>query len=431
MTFVLAAWVGAFLLLTWLNFRQGGRDLLYPPFLFCLVWFMALGVYATHPLAMDQVASNTILIFLSGAMMYSVGGAIAANRFRRYVDGMRVTAVPSGPVVSVPLPMKHVMLAALIMLLPMFLQEMQRFSTESGLDSFFIGARVAMSAAANSGEVNTFSNPLLSNLPTMAIFVSSLYLIEKRPGRRETLWYALSLTVAIAYAILTTGRSTLITIVVGSTCIYLLKHRTVRVRNIVLVGAITMATMTVMVFVMKDLSLYALDTTTAIAWFFLFSYIVGPLAAFDHVVNDPTVVLSPVNHTFSPIMKAVAAVSGMGYQAPPLVDDNVFVPFNINVYTVYKFYYVDFGLAGMLLVVGIIGFVQTYLFARARGGHAVFMFLFAVSMYPLLTSFVDDQYFQFIFHLKTVVFGVFYFLVLRRLNVMPSHVAGVRSALPE
>ena len=128
-------------------------------------------------------------------------------------------------------------------------------------------------------------------------------------------------------------------------------------------------------------------------------------------------------------MKAVAALTGMAYQAPPLLDDNVFVPFNINVYTTYKFYYVDFGLAGMLLVIGIIGFVQTYLFARARGGHAVFMFLFAVSMYPLLTSFVDDQYFQFIFHLKTIVFGVFYFLVLRRLNMMPRRIAALRSGL--
>ena len=91
-----------------------------------------------------------------------MGGAIAAARFRRYLEGTQVTAVPAAPVVSVPLPVKHIMLAALIMLLPMFFQEMQQFSNESGLDSFFVGARVAMSAAANSGEANTFSNPLLS-----------------------------------------------------------------------------------------------------------------------------------------------------------------------------------------------------------------------------------------------------------------------------
>ena len=64
----------------------------------------------------------------------------------------------------------------------------------------------------------------------------------------------IALRCAIAYAILTTGRSTLITIAVGSTCVYLLKHRTAKVRNILFVRDLrwTLAGLTALVFVMKD-----------------------------------------------------------------------------------------------------------------------------------------------------------------------------------
>jgi len=76
----------------------------------------------------------------------------------------------------------------------------------------------------------------------------------------------------------------------------------------------------------------------------------------------------------------------------PWVD----VPMPTNVYTVYQPYIKDFGLVGGSLVLFVLGFLHALLYRRAtvRNPHTTYVFLFALSLFPLVMQAFQDMYFS-------------------------------------
>jgi oligosaccharide repeat unit polymerase len=110
----------------------------------------------------------------------------------------------------------------------------------------------------------------------------------------------------------------------------------------------------------------------------------------------------------------LAKVAGVAYTPPPALDEWVMPLLHpTNVYTVFKFYYVDFGLVGMMISMFLIGAGQTWLFRRALSGDDFYVFLFAVSLFPLALAGFDDKYSTLGYDVKVLVFAVIYFRVLR------------------
>src|SRR5215469_12000379 len=95
----------------------------------------------------------------------------------------------------------------------------------------------------------------------------------------------------------------------------------------------------------------------------------GPFAAFDKVVNEPDL-FSGDNHSLASFYR-YANLLGADYELPPALDTYCLVPFPTNVYTAFKFYYLDFGQAGLWLVMLFIGFIQTWLFLKATEGNEI------------------------------------------------------------
>jgi hypothetical protein len=68
------------------------------------------------------------------------------------------------------------------------------------------------------------------------------------------------------------------------------------------------------------------------AIFFVLSYIAGPLAGFDSVVQHPANFIMPMSHTFQFPLYLAAMLHLTDYTSPPLINSFVFVPFPTNVY---------------------------------------------------------------------------------------------------
>ena len=79
-------------------------------------------------------------------------------------------------------------------------------------------------------------------------------------------------------------------------------------------------------------------------------------------------------------------------------------------------YYVDFGLFGMLLTMFFFGVGQTWLFGRALSGSHFYIFLFAISLYPLMMIAFDDAYSMILNNLVALIFSVLYFRVIRTIE---------------
>ena len=98
------------------------------------------------------------------------------------------------------------------------------------------------------------------------------------------------------------------------------------------------------------------------------------------------------------------------YTKPPAFDDYVFVPFPTNVYSVFKFYFLELGTVGMLMLMFFIGLFHSLLYLKAKQGGGFSKYLFAYFMFPVLMAFFDDHYYLTGINLRAIVFGVLYFV---------------------
>jgi oligosaccharide repeat unit polymerase len=391
------------------NFRFGKRHILYPPFLFCLVWAIAYFAYVTFPMEINEITPSTIEVFVFGAMAFTLGGTLVMVLLRsRPSSVIRTTPVDTSRGARA-LPFFKMLLVVSVALLPFFYLEVRQLGLIGGGGDFFKDARSQMSVMANEQNY-TYSSRVMGEAPTLAVLVFFLFVFESVNGTVSRFWLGASFVNAGLFAVLTTGRTTLLMMTVG-----VIASRTIRRDRppfrTILIGLVVFTVLFVsLVFLFKqiDVSRPIVDTVVT----YTFGYLAGPLVAFDEVVYAPWRFALDVNHTFSPIMKMVAPLLGIAYQPPPLLDSYVFIPFPFNTYSVYKFYFLDFGFYGTLLVVFLFAIIQTWLFHKARSGGPIYVFVFTVTLYALVTSVFDDAYFQWVYYCKVLLFSVLCYRVI-------------------
>jgi oligosaccharide repeat unit polymerase len=388
-----------------LNYRAGRRNVLYPAFLFALIWFFVFCLYVVRLIEFDNLGVYTLTVVLSGAAAFSLGGAILRPRER------------SGPNVISPRRnsiFKKLIFFCCLGVLPAFVFELQRLGGGDSFDSLLVGARVAIITAMINGEKPL--SPVYTIAVTLATLNAFVFLIEAREWRREWGWVCGSISLALGFALMTTGRSQFLSLVAGLLGISLLKsgrfsagHAWKVARWPLLALLVLMA---VLVPLNKDVS-GVKGGSTEVLTTYIYGYTVAPLAGLDYVLHHPSEYKHEPNHTFRDVLPTLAHFLEFRYTPPLLFDDQVMVPVDTTVYTLFKFYYVDFGLAGMLVVMFLLGAGQTWLFHKALTGDDLYIFLFAVSLFPLVMIVFDDMYSSMVGYLKILTFALLYFRVLR------------------
>lgn len=254
-------------------------------------------------------------------------------------------------------------------------------------------------------------------IPAWAILAATIFMIE----RRDWAFWLMAL-IALATAVLTTGRTPVLELFVMLTVVYISTENSTR-----FLQALRLARFPVLAF----LALYAILVFTnkntegisggmaGILMYFLIGYVVGPLAAMDRVMLHPADFANAPNHTFKFPLEIGSALHLWQYTPPPLFDEFQWVPFPANVYTGFKYYVTDFGFAGCILAVGFIAFVQTLLYRKARTGSAVGLYLFAFSVFPLVMFIFDDVYSATGEILNAVLFIALY-MIVRPLRLLPA-----------
>jgi hypothetical protein len=101
----------------------------------------------------------------------------------------------------------------------------------------------------------------------------------------------------------------------------------------------------------------------------------------------------------------------------------VFVPLPINVYTVFKFYFIEMGITGTVVLLFFVGLFHSLLYLKARQGGRFSTYLFAYFMYPVLMVIFDEAYMSSLGEcLRAIAFGLLYFLIsLVHLRLFPAN----------
>ncbi len=104
----------------------------------------------------------------------------------------------------------------------------------------------------------------------------------------------------------------------------------------------------------------------------------------------------PADMGVNSLRTPLAVLKAMGFHVPvaPLVQPYVDIPMPFNAYTVYQPYIKDFGLMGSTAILFALGFLHAELYRRATvpEPRALYVFVFAISLFPLVMQVFQDMY---------------------------------------
>lgn len=125
------------------------------------------------------------------------------------------------------------------------------------------------------------------------------------------------------------------------------------------------------------------------------TYTVGGIPALQTYVHNRGPEVAFGWNSFRTIFAVLHAL-GFTVSAAPLVQPYVDIPVPFNAFTVYHPYMKDFGDLGALAALFAFGFLHAVIYRRAtvRHPHAIYVFLFAVSLFPLVMQAFQDMYFS-------------------------------------
>lgn len=400
---IFVGYIFIFLVITIINYKAGKKDVLYPAFIYSSLWTTVFTAYVFSPIEVNAISSKTCFLLLFGLIAFSVG-CYMGRIF--YIKNQAVAKdrpfSNSG---------KYFLLFYCFIVFPWYFKDI---ITASGGGPFSLAdLRISLVAAAVNGD-KVYSSIITSSIPLISVSTTFILFIDRAKNRK--LLY-LSLILSIIYCILNTGRDSLLLLISGLIAIFHIEKKSVlpfRKALFVLGAPIILLVSAMMAYMFATHVMGNSDYSTLIVGYF-FLYLIGGIPALDSIVksnnsNEP-------HHTFQFISQISNTLFGTHVAIPPPIDAFVNVPFPTNVYTVYKFYFQDFGFMGTLLTIIIIGMVHGILYRKAKTGSRYGIYFYALSMHPLLMSFFDDNYSNFRGHIRnSLVVIMCYFIIPELMN---------------
>ncbi|MGC2403437.1 MAG: O-antigen polymerase [Acidobacteriaceae bacterium] len=387
------------------------RSVLYPPFLFCAMWILDLGIYRFNLKTFDLPHTNTLNVITFGALVFSLGGFAAMFVPRALVTArLIITRFP---------PRNNIVKPALLLFLacgiPVLTRNLFAMAAQGTGATVFQRARTG---GAEGGADLGFGGFLGTYFMLWSLYAAPLFMLE----RRDKKFWCMTV-IAFLASVLSTGRLPILMLASSLTCVYLMTTNRHRFWNALKAARVPIFLFFCLyiglIFVVKDLSYFEGGIVT-IAILFLVSYIIGPTAAFDYSMQHPQDYVTASNHTFKFFLGIASHLHLVSYQPPPHDDFLSTLPFPTNVFTVYRFYIADFGVYGAMVMFLLYGFFQTLLYRKARTGSMLGIYFFAVSLYVIVLSPFSDEFASYGAYIDMVAFGAIYiYLRSLPLRVLP------------
>lgn len=394
--------------LTVLNFFMGKRMVLYPPFVYSTIWLLDLIIFAISPITLNEIHSITWWVITLGALLFSIGGWLT-RLLSQGVFTVRILQLSHSTASAFG---RLILLGICILAIPVMSHQVLTSSGGASASETLLNARRTFVASGNEGNSPGI---IVSNLPGFSIAVAVICLIEK-----ADVFFGIALLSSVISCSMTGGRSYHVLLCGALLSALMFRSQRSRLIDLIRLSILPVALFASifigLIFLDKDLSGYG-GNIGAILSNFVLAYIVTPLPALDYVLTHPSEYAHAAHHTFQFLL---AVLGRVGFEIQPAqgYDADIFVPMPTNVYTVYKFFFTDFGLLGMFIVFVIIGFLQTFVYWRAVRGGRVSIFLSAFLLFPAILSIFDDLYSAggFLLLLKAMLVALMYFGFLNRLR---------------
>lgn len=383
-----------------------GRSVIYPPFIFCSIWFLDIFVYSLNLIEIDPLHTPTLAVISVGAVMFSLGGACAFLVPSRII-GTRIAICGQprggGRLLKISL---IVILFIGVCLQLRYLRGLAASVGGGGL-GLLIAAREAMIEDANSAGTNA---KWFTYVTSWTVFCAFLFRLDRRD-----LAARIMLGLALLSCLLSTGRGQFLGLFSGLTAMYLIDKGRERMAPAFRIArwpvTAFLLLFVLLMFTNKDTSKLTITPGKYVEGS-LVGYLCGSTAALDQVLRHPTEYARPgPPGTLDPIFHVAGAVGLISYTPPPQFEEYVYVPFNINTFTLYKSWYMDYGPWLAMVSIGLLGLGHSLLYRKAHTGSVLGMYLFALSVQSALLVFFVDTYSSLSAYAHAFVFGVAYLTI--------------------
>ena len=352
-------------------------DVMYPPVLHCAVWALVLALGSLFGGALDPVPTSVLILIALSGLTFSAGAYAATYTLGRE----QVWSPPAGAAPHAGF--THLLTLVSAAGLPFFLLRVLALGAEGPTESTLVNARLAMTGDVFSGLEATGSLGLVEYLVPLATMAAVLELAR---ARRFDRWALVAVLVAGAYAVLFTGRTVAVQLLVAVMGLRLIRREIAPGRGALFAIGAFVAVFAGVGFALGKLGIDGVIDLGDI----LLSYTVASLRALGQVIaTDP--IPTGGENVFRTVLAALARF-GAEVGAPSLVKEPAYVPIPTNVYTVFHPYLLDFGLIGTVVLPWLLGLFHGALYRGAvrRGGALAVVFAFM--LYPLAMQVFQDQY---------------------------------------
>ncbi|MGD0013468.1 MAG: O-antigen polymerase [Bryobacteraceae bacterium] len=358
-------------LLAAVNFRVR-RSLFYPPALYSAWWAVLLFVLWLSGDIFYPLSLKTLAVYVLGAMAFTLGGLL---RLVSHASDAPACAVSEAHERAAN---RFLILSALVLIVafPFYWQRLQELRAASIYSDFWRAVRQQTS----SGLPDDNSLGSFKYLLGAASFMAMVAVYQNDGSRRARIRTAVIVAITLLYHLLTAGRLGAMITLFGVLAVSRMRLGRINWKSwcvVAVLFAIVFTAPAVLLNKGGDASKSLGDNVSGVLGS-LRHYTVSGLVAFNHVVDDPSVLPPWFSFRF---FFALGHSLGLNVDVPPIILPFAATPAPTNIYTIYASYFADFSWVGVAVLMCVHGFIVTLLYQAAvrRRPEAVILFGLAVS----------------------------------------------------
>lgn len=378
----------------------------YPPFLYSLVWFIVIFFHflcvTFDIILIYELSFKALLIYTLGVTVFTIGGLAVKLKINIYDVNLNEPFF-----FEIRKKMDVILIIITLIFLPVFVLKSYELAVEYLIqNSLFIGLRNSFVQEQNFG----FSKYGLPFAYISFFLQSYQYVCHK--NNKFKLY--LSVIILLVFCVLSTGRTFFILylcLIFGVLIIFKKLKRKHLVYGILSVLTL-FSTIGILLNKGGSTDNNLKENISGIFESFIV-YFIGSLSAFDSFIHSNFINTYGEN-SFRFIFSMLYKIGITETKPINLVDQYTSIPFDTNVYCIYKIYFQDFGLLFMILVVFWMSVLHTFFYLKAINGRKfIDTFIYSIMLYPLFMSFFQEQYLSllptWIYMLSILIFIKYFF----------------------
>jgi oligosaccharide repeat unit polymerase len=373
-----------------MNYRAA-RSVLYPPALLASTWTILLTLLVAFGDVYYPISPPTMIVYLCGVAAFSVGAFFSTHFLSQAlaVTAPRVSRRPGGLIFTGGL----ILLCAV---LPLYWNHIRDFASASASEDFWYSVRAESIAQGDDWSLKTLVTLVGEACSVLAMLLAVTAVAENKGSRFSQIRMILLIAIALLYGMIVGASGGAVSLAIGLIGIDAIKHGGLRTRTIVVGLTVALVSFAVVAAVLNKgntESSASISENLSGTVELVGVYVLGGVVAFDAVVQYPASI-TPVWSIWR-VFQLTANKFGASFDVPSIhaqytdISDNYYG----NVYTIYFSYYPDYGLAGVCVIMVMLGAVLTVVYHKAIHGNPRAVLLYAFVFSGIVLSGFSEYFF--------------------------------------